>query len=77
VNCQSLINDFLHDYHAGTLSAGRKVQFELHLSLCRDCRRYVSSYRKTVALAKRAAESPAAGPPRELVDAILKITRRA
>jgi anti-sigma factor RsiW len=73
VNCEALINRFLLDYHAGALSMPRRLQFEFHLTLCRDCRRYVDSYRKTVTLTKAAAASEEPVPP-ELVQAILKIT---
>jgi anti-sigma factor RsiW len=74
VTCQSLINDFLLAYHSGALTPARKLEFELHLTLCGDCRKYVDSYRKTVMLAKASAiEMPA---PPELVEAILHITSR-
>jgi len=78
VNCQALIEKFLYDYHAGTLSTGKKLEFELHLTLCRACRRYVDSYKKTIKLAKEGEVPPEAGgePPAELVEAILAVSRR-
>ena len=75
MNCKSLINEFLHDYQAGILPLARRIEFEFHLTLCRDCRRYVDSYNKTIGLAKSSAESDVAIPPKELVEAILRITR--
>jgi anti-sigma factor RsiW len=75
VNCQSLITDFLHDYHAGTLSMARRMEFDFHLTLCRACRQYVDSYKKTVTLARTAENADVPDPPPELVDAILKLTR--
>ena len=74
MNCKKLINDFLFDYHAGKLSLVRKVEFELHLAMCRDCRRYVNSYKKTVYLAKSAGVVEESVPA-ELVEAILKAAR--
>ena len=73
MNCEALINKFLIDYHAGKLSAARRADFEVHLMLCRDCRRYVDGYRKTVVLAKAAERTAVAAAPGELVEAILRI----
>jgi anti-sigma factor RsiW len=78
VTCEALINTFLLDYLAGTLSAARRLDFQVHLTLCSACRKYVSSYRRTIELARDAGlEAPHApeDPPAELVEAILKITR--
>jgi len=75
MNCRSLINDFLLDYHGGTLPMARRVEFEFHLTLCQACRAYVDSYKKTVDLARTAAASEAPAPPQELIDIILNVTR--
>jgi anti-sigma factor RsiW len=71
VSCEALINKFLMDYCAGTLPVTRKLEFDFHLSLCKDCRRYLDSYRKTIQLAK-AAGSEQAPIPDELINAVLK-----
>lgn len=76
MNCQALIDRFLYDYHAGTLPISRRVEFELHLTLCRDCRRYVDSYKKTVNLAKETASELPDQPPAELVQAIITLSRK-
>jgi predicted anti-sigma-YlaC factor YlaD len=75
VTCEALINKFLMDYHTGSLSLARKLDFELHLTLCSECRKYVDSYRKTIMLAKHSGEleSPI---PEELVKAILTVTEK-
>ena len=75
MNCQALIEKFLFDYHAGKLSTARKLEFELHLTLCKACRRYVDSYKKTVMLAKvsEGQGEKAEEPPAELVQAILSV----
>ena len=75
MNCRSLINEFLHDYHAGTLPLARRIEFDFHLTLCRACRQYVDSYKQTVTLARSVASSAAPDPPPELVETILKLTR--
>ena len=74
MTCKALIDKFLFDYHAGDLSLARKLDFELHLTLCGDCRRYVDSYRKTIDLAKQSG-LPEMEAPSELVETILKLTR--
>lgn len=78
MTCEALINTFLLDYLAGTLSTARRLDFQVHLTLCSACRKYVSSYRRTIEMAYAAGrETPDApdDPPAELVEAILKITR--
>ena len=81
MTCEALINQFLDAYLAGELSAARRADFRLHLALCRPCRKYLASYRRTVQLARAAgqSDSPAAPaePPPELIDLILKMTRDA
>jgi anti-sigma factor RsiW len=74
MRCNHLINDFLMDYLDGTLPLTERMSFEVHLALCRSCRCYIDSYRKTIEAAKQSmgslnAELPP--PPEELVKAIL------
>jgi hypothetical protein len=63
------------DYLAGEMPSDLQQPFDHHLSLCINCQRYLTSYRETVALGKRAfADDDAALPgdvPEELVKAIL------
>ena len=74
MTCEALINKFLMDYHAGTLPRARKLEFDVHLALCRDCRKYVDAYKKTVVLAKGSTALPGP-PPDKLIDAILRATQ--
>ena len=73
--------DFMTDYLSGELSSESHAQFEKHLSLCANCRKYLRSYEETVKLGKRAFEDEdAALPadvPEELVKAILAGRRSA
>jgi anti-sigma factor RsiW len=46
--------DFLDQYMAGTLDAERRGAFDAHLGECSDCVKYLSSYRRTIELAKQA-----------------------
>ena len=67
--------DFMMDYLSGELSSASRAEFEYHLSLCSNCRRYLDSYRETVNLGKRAFEDDDTNlpsqVPEELVKAIL------
>ncbi len=71
--------DFMMEYGSDELSPDTRAQFEYHLSLCANCRKYLASYEETVKLGKRAFEDEdAALPadvPEELVKAILASRR--
>jgi predicted anti-sigma-YlaC factor YlaD len=73
--------DFMMDYLSDELSSESRAQFDPHLSLCANCRKYLTSYEETVKLGKRAfADEDAALPadiPEELVKAILAARRSA
>ena len=72
--------DFLSDYLSNELPAPVRANFEHHLTICVNCRRYLSSYEETVKLGKRAFDDlDAALPtdvPEELVRGILRARRR-
>ena len=71
--------DYMMDYLSGELSPESRAQFERHVSLCANCRKYLTSYDETVKLGKRAFEDDdAALPadvPEQLVEAILAARR--
>lgn len=46
MTCQE-IAEFLADYLEQSLPFRQRMAFQLHLALCRDCRRYVATYEKT------------------------------
>lgn len=73
LTCQELI-DFLTDYLDGQLPLSQRLAFELHLSLCRDCRSYLHNFKTTIAAAKQSGEQTA-DMPEDLVAAILKSRR--
>jgi anti-sigma factor RsiW len=74
VTCREFA-DFMADYLSGELPPDLRQRFDHHLSLCINCQRYLTSYRETVSLGKRAfADDDAAVPadvPDDLVKAIL------
>jgi anti-sigma factor RsiW len=64
------ITEFLMDYLSGDLPQAMSKTFESHVAVCADCRRYLDSYRKTIALSQqsRVAIEPV---PENLVAAIM------
>ncbi len=71
--------DFVHDYHEGSLSPRERRVFEFHMELCPMCRVYFASYLETIELGRRiCATDDASAPaelPEELVSAILAARR--
>jgi anti-sigma factor RsiW len=79
VTCREFA-EFIADYLSGELSPETRAQFERHLDVCPNCVAYLSNYRDTIALGRRAfADEDARLPddvPDDLVQAILA-SRRA
>ena len=67
------VNRFLAAYLDGALDVRTQAAFEAHLQHCTDCQAYLDQYRKTVELARRAAEVP--DPPQELIEHTLAFLR--
>ena len=59
MTCHEL-SDFLLDYVSNELPDATREMFERHLSVCPDCRRYLDSYRKTIAMSRVAFAAPPA-----------------
>ena len=72
--------DFMMDYLSGELAPDARQQFDIHLSLCSNCRKYLASYAEIVKLGKRAFDDDEAALPAEvpedLVKAIIAACRR-
>lgn len=70
---------YMMDYRSGELSPQSRAEFERHLGICDNCRKYLTSYEETVKLGKRAFEDEdtalPADVPEELVEAILAARR--
>jgi len=71
VTCREFA-DFMMDYLSGELSSESRAEFDHHLSVCSNCRRYLASYRETVNLGKRAFADDDANVPAELPDEFVK-----
>jgi hypothetical protein len=78
MTCKDFI-EFLHEYLEEELPQAQRVRFEEHLEICESCVAYLSNYRDTMHLARKAFCDPE-GPvpdevPEELVAAILSARR--
>ncbi len=75
MTCRDCIT-FLADYVSGDLPSHRRETFEGHLTLCPNCRVFVTQYRETIVVSRAAMAGPDAEPvpalPPELIDAIRK-----
>ena len=75
--CHELI-EFLDEYVEHRLAIPKRLAFEAHLAVCRDCRNYLSSYRQTIRLTKGLKEAEEAPPmPEEMVKAILDVINQS
>jgi predicted anti-sigma-YlaC factor YlaD len=66
------VTEFLLDYLAGDLPQAVQITFEAHLAVCRDCRNYLDSYRKTIAITRQSKGVEAESVPEELVAAVMR-----
>jgi hypothetical protein len=78
MTCRDVV-EFLDRFCEGELTPLERMRFRFHLSLCRNCRRYLSTYRKTIRLSKEAFgdlnQPPPVEIPEGLVQAILEAKR--
>jgi anti-sigma factor RsiW len=69
------VADFVGDYISGDLPAATRRWFDWHLLTCRNCRRYLATYRAAIAAGRAAFADLDAGAegvaPDELIRAIL------
>lgn len=74
MNCRECF-EFILRYLDGELPPDEHSSFELHMSRCPPCRRYLAQYKVTVEAGKLACAEPKAVPgdvPEELIRAILE-----
>ena len=73
--------DFIMDYLSAELPPETRADFDHHLGICENCRKYLTSYEQTVKLGRRAFEDDdapvPADVPQDLVQAILAARRSA
>ena len=77
MTCREFIG-FLLEYTEERLTAEERDRFDAHLRVCPDCRTYLETYGKTVALARLAeVDSLPSDVPEDLIQAILRSRRGA
>ena len=64
--------DFMADYLSGELPVAAKATFDHHLTLCANCRRYLTSYEETVKLGQRAFDDDHAAVPADVPEPLVK-----
>ena len=64
--------DFMADYLAGELPAAARAEFDHHLDLCVNCRKYLTGYEATVKLGRAAFEDQGAALPRDVPEPLVK-----
>ncbi|MES1256090.1 MAG: zf-HC2 domain-containing protein [Acidobacteriota bacterium] len=64
--------DFMADYVSGELTGEARDRFERHLHVCENCVRYLSGYRTTIALGRRAFDDADGPVPGDVPDALVK-----
>lgn len=57
LSCQD-ITALVSDYMEGRLTFGQRVRFQLHLGICRGCRRYLAQMKQTVQLLGKMPDEP-------------------
>jgi predicted anti-sigma-YlaC factor YlaD len=70
VTCKQ-VDEFLDDYLSGELPRATRMSFQVHLLVCSQCRKYLDSYRKTIALERATLQVEQTEPPKPLVNAII------
>jgi anti-sigma factor RsiW len=77
ITCQQLI-DFIGAYRDNELPAAERAEFERHLGVCPSCVAYLSTYEKTVLLARRSrSDEVPPDVPEALIEAILAARNKA
>ncbi len=64
--------DFMMDYLSAELSSESRARFDHHLSICPNCRKYLTSYEQTISLGKRAFEDEDAPLPADVPEELVK-----
>jgi anti-sigma factor RsiW len=71
VTCRELV-DFLWRYVEEDLTPAERKTFDRHLAMCRSCRAYLDSYRKTIALGRTAYSNLDAEAPKDVPEEIIQ-----
>ena len=64
--------DFMDDYLANELSPAAKAELDYHLSLCVNCRNYLTGYEQTVKLGKAAFDDASGDLPLDVPEPLIR-----
>ena len=64
--------DFMADYLGGELPADARAEFDHHLGLCVNCRKYLTGYEATVTLGRAAFQDDSAVLPADVPEPLVK-----
>ena len=70
MNCREALEQF-YDHVQGQLSPFEKWRLRLHLWICGHCRKYLRSYRTTIAAEQAAFSGAAEMPPTKIPDGMV------
>ena len=77
MTCQQLV-DFIMSYLENELPDEQRAEFDRHMADCPSCVNYLSTYEKTILLAKTCGDDPVpVDVPESLVQAILAAQRKS
>ena len=75
ITCRG-VESFVLAYLEGDLPPAQHKLFEWHIRLCRECRDYLTAYRTSIELAKRAVENDIVRPdlvvPEDLIAVVIE-----
>ena len=71
ITCKQF-EDFILAYLEGELPGRKKIVFELHLKICRECLDYLAAYQRTIEVSKRAFEDPDQLVPEDVPEDLIK-----
>lgn len=70
ISCQEL-DEFISDYIEGKLPATINLKFRLHLIACRDCKSYISAYKRSIEMSKALCERLDSEIPDDVPEALI------
>lgn len=71
ITCREF-EDFVLAYLDGELPSRQVFVFELHLKVCRACRKYLEVYQRSIEVSKRAFEKPDEQVPEEVPEDLIR-----
>lgn len=63
---------FIAEYFEGDLPEAKRKVFDLHLTICEECRAYLKAYKNTIALGQAAFRHADAAVPEDMPEDLVK-----